>query len=138
MRAIDDRADRSSGRCRTRSRSSARRATCPYPARAPWRRGRSRRDDSLFLALRFHEAQPQLVEHHLEQLPLFCGEVTARLFFEQREDVDHLAGGLQVDLRRLALSRFEAITEMYGGRRREREHEGREIDVWIGHTNVEC
>src|SRR5688572_19604126 len=119
MRATGDPAHRSNGRCRTRSQSSARRATCPYPARAPWRRHRSRRDDSLFLALRFHEAKPQLVEHHLEKLPLFCGEVAARLLFEQREDVDHLAGGLQVDLAGLGLSWLEAIAEVHSGCRRE-------------------
>src|SRR5688572_19633017 len=124
MRATFDRADRASGTCRTRSRSSARRATCPYPARAPWRRRRSRRDDSLFLALRFHEAKPQLVQHHLEQLPLFGCEIAARLFFEQREDIDHLTGGLQIDRAGLGLPRLETIAEMHRSCGREREHEG--------------
>lgn len=86
--------------------------------------------------MRFHEAEPQLVEHHLEQLTLFCGEVAARLFFEEREDVDHLARGLQIDRPGLGLSGLEAIAEMHGSGRREREDEGREVDVRIRHKRV--
>ena len=48
--------------------------------------------------LRLDEAQPQLVEHLLEQLPLFGRQVAARLRLEQRQDVDHLLRGRQIRL----------------------------------------
>ena len=44
------------------------------------------------------EPQPQLVEHLLEHLALFGGEVAARLLIEQREDLDHLRGAFEVRL----------------------------------------
>ena len=107
---------------------------CRFPGRAPWR-WRSRRDDSLFLALRFDESQPQFVENGFEQLPLFGAEIAAGFFFEQRKNIDHLPRSLQVDGARLGLSRLEAIAEMDGRGRGQRQHERRKIDVGIRHKN---
>ena len=44
------------------------------------------------------EAQAQLVEHLLEHLALFGRQVAARLLVEQREDLDHLRGAVEVRL----------------------------------------
>ena len=101
-------------------RHAVRRARAQHEHPGRWR---SRRDDSLFLALRLDEAEPQLVEDGVEQLPLLCREVAARLLFEQREDVDHLAGRLQIDRTRFGRAGLETIAEMHGRCGREREHE---------------
>ena len=74
----------------------------------------SRRDDSLFLTLRFNESKAELVEDRLQQLSLLHGEIAACFFFEQRQDVYHLAGGLQIDRPRLRFPWLEAIPEMHG------------------------
>ena len=59
---------------------------------------RSRLDDALAAARGLDEPQPQLVEHLLEQLALFRREVALGLHVEQREDLDHLRGALEVRL----------------------------------------
>ena len=73
----------------------------------------------------FDEAQPELVEHLLEHLALFGGEVAARLPLEQREDFDHLRGAVEVRLGALARHRIGQVAEMDRGGARQRQHEGR-------------
>ena len=52
----------------------------------------------LFSSPGLDETKSPFEQHFLEQLPLFGGEVAARLFLEHRDDLDHLAGGLEVEL----------------------------------------
>src|SRR5436190_24331183 len=125
------RAHRSTGRRRIRSRSWARRATCPIPAQAPLQPASawaSRRDDSLFLTLRIDESEPKLVENRVEQLLLIRREIAFGLLFEQRQDVDHLPGSLEIDGSRFGRARLQAIAEMNSGRRSQRQHERGEVD----------
>ena len=61
-------------------------------------------------------------------MPLFCGEIAARLLFEQREDLDHLLRGRQVRLCSLASDGIGNIAKVHGSRVRERQHEADEGD----------
>ena len=54
----------------------------------------------------------QLVQHLLEQLTLFEGEVAARFLIEQREDLDHLGGAIQVERGPLAGHGIGQVAEM--------------------------
>ena len=71
----------------------------------------------------------QLEEHLLEQLPLFGGEVAARLLFEQRQDVDHLLRRRQVRLRGRAADGIGDVAEMHRRGVGKRQHEGDEVDA---------
>src|SRR5262249_38332682 len=58
------------------------------------------------------ETEPQLVEQLLEQAALLSRQVAARLLFEQREDLDHLRGAVEVRLSALTRRRIGQIAEM--------------------------
>src|SRR3954463_8181791 len=49
-------------------------------------------------ARRFDEPKTELVEDLLENLAFFGREVAAGLLIEERQDLDHLRGALEVDL----------------------------------------
>src|SRR6478736_10442582 len=53
-------------------------------------------NNPLSAAGRFDEAQAELVEHRLEHLPFFRGEVALGLLLEQAEDLDHLRGAVEI------------------------------------------
>src|SRR5471032_1916682 len=72
---------------------------------------------------RFDEPQAQLVQHLLEELPLLQGQVAARLLLEQRKDLDHLRGAVEIRLRGAPGDRIREVAEMNGGGARQREHE---------------
>src|SRR5215510_12810215 len=65
--------------------------TLPWIMRQPLRG-----DDARLRLVRFDEAQPQLVENLIEQLPLFGREIAACFRLEQRQDVDHLLRGREI------------------------------------------
>src|SRR3954469_5808461 len=72
-----------------------------------------RLNNPLSAAGRLDVAQAQLVEHLLEDLPLFGAEVAAGLLLEQRQDVDHLLRAFEVRLRRtLAGLRIRDVAEV--------------------------
>jgi hypothetical protein len=75
---------------------------------------------------RFNKAQAQLVENLFEDLTLLSREVPSGLLIEEREDLDHLGGALEVDLGPLARDRVGHVAEMNRGRARQRQHESDE------------
>src|SRR5258705_11502519 len=70
---------------------------------------RLRRDDARLRLAGLDEAQPQLVENLLEQLPFLGRQVAAGLRLEQRQDVDHLLRGGKIRLGRLSAHRIRDI-----------------------------
>src|SRR3954451_3775946 len=82
-----------------------------------------RLNNPLSAAGRFDEAQAKLVEHRLEHLTFFGGEVALGLLLEERENLDHLRGAFEVRLARLARCRIGQIAEMNRGAAGERDHE---------------
>src|SRR5262245_18160427 len=81
----------------------------------------SRRHDALLVTLRVDKTHAELIEDGLEQLLLVRGEIAASLFFEQRQNIDHLTGSHEIDRAGLLRAGLEAIAEMHGSRRRQRQ-----------------
>src|SRR3954469_6034022 len=83
----------------------------------------SRLNNPLSAAGRFDEAQAKLVEHRLEHLTFFGGEVALGLLLEERENLDHLRGAFEVRLARLARRGIGQIAEVNRRAAGERDHE---------------
>src|SRR5436305_823386 len=64
---------------------------------------------------RFDEPQAELVKDLLEHLTLFGRQVAPGLLLEQRENLDHLGGAVEVRLAPLARHRIDEIAEMDRG-----------------------
>src|SRR5438034_951338 len=86
-------------------------------------------NNPLPLARRLDEPQAQLVKDLFEHLALFCREIAARFLFQERQNLDHLRGAVEIQRRRLARDRVGQISEMNGRCTREGENEGAEGQV---------
>ena len=91
----------------------------------------SRLDDALLALLGLHEAHAQLVQQVVDELRFGLGEVARGLLLQHRDDLDHLPGGHEVRLGRLAGAGIGDVAEVHGGRRRQREHEAGESDAGL-------
>src|SRR4029077_13959300 len=74
----------------------------------------------------FDESEPQLVEDLLEDLPLFSGQVAARLLIQEAQDLDHLGGAVEIHLGRLTRDRIRQVAEVDRSCARQRQDERRE------------
>src|SRR6266852_2283096 len=83
-------------------------------------------DDALGTAGGLDKPRAQLVKDLLEHLALFGGQVAAGLLCQQRQNLDHLRGAVEIRLAALARYRIGEIPEMDRRGAREREHEGGE------------
>src|SRR2546423_13123330 len=79
------------------------------------------------------EERTLLVQHLFEERPLFRGQVAAGFLLEQAEDLDHLRGALEIGRRRAARG-VRQIAEMDRGAARQRDHEGGEGQLRLGHS----
>ncbi len=73
--------------------------------------------------MRLNEAQPEIVEHHLEQLPFLGTQVAPCLLLQQSEDVDDLGRRRKVLGGRGRGTGLGAVAEVHGRRCRQREDE---------------
>src|SRR5438034_5032182 len=71
-----------------------------------------RLNDASAAVLRLDEAHPELVEHFLEDLPFFGGQVAARFFLEKRKDGNHFCGTVEIRLRHCARRRIDEVAEV--------------------------
>src|SRR5262249_15426963 len=93
----------------------------------------SRFDDASGRAFGFDETHAELVEDLLEHLTFLRRQIAARFLLEQRENLDHLRGAVEVRLRLLARHGIGEIAEMNGGGAGERQHERRERQSLLRH-----
>src|SRR5205809_4385901 len=83
-------------------------------------------NDPFAAARRLDEAQAELVENLFQNLALFSGQIAPRFLIEQREDLDHLRGALEVRFELLPGRRIGQVAEMDRRGAGERQHESRE------------
>src|SRR6266850_45168 len=95
-----------------------------------WLTGSLRLDDALAAAGGFNEPHAQLVQDLCEHLALLGRQIAASLLIEQRQDLDHLRGAIEVELAAFAGDRVEQVAEMDRRGGGERQHEGSERQGW--------